>query len=512
MAIRRDPIEFGELLLLERLGGGTQGDVWLARRRDGPAEPLVVKRIPFGRAGDTKLERRLRQEFEVAASIRHPNVVEVLFHGELDGRLYLAMRYVAGQALSAVMRTLVKKRQDATLEAVVDVVCDTLAGLGALHAARAPSGASREIVHRDIAPKNLMLDRHGRTIVIDLGLSKSAGRDWKTATGMIMGTPGYMAPEQAEARPADARTDLFAVGIVLFELLTLEPYTPGNTVVDIVAASTFDHFRPPSGIRRDLPKSIDDIVRRAVALKPEDRFQSAAEFATALRAIVPVSGRGSMTLVEDLVWSEVDDEVTRVTELVGGVAPTVGTDEIADTVASVAPTLPPTRPRIPPVTVAAGAVVVASGLALYFATRDGRIDQPPPPGPALVVPTKKPPTPMIEARPQTPTEPPKETPPPAPPPKAPPARRTAVKRAVRRAPPTEKKTPSPPPAEKSAFKTDPLIKRARAMLAKAATDDHRREAEKILILLNRLRLAEQQGRSIDLSTATKRLEALEPVL
>lgn len=316
------PSVFGDYVLLKALGKGATGDVLLARSRaprTGLPKVVVIKRLHGELAQRELFVRRFHHEAQIAVSIDSPHVAKVFDAGRVDDVLYIAMELIEGWPLSRVIEQLRIEARSMTVADAVEIISGALNGLHALHTAKDARGRAIEFVHRDIAPKNLMVGRDGKTRLIDLGLGKSRVQDWKTATGSIMGTPGYMAPEQVFAEGVDARTDLYAVGIILFELLTNRSFIERGALTDMLRASVAPQYPPPSSVRGELPKVIDRLVARALAPDPEARFQSAAEFLTALYAALPSSAPARepiRTLVGGPLWMELDSSSGDVARLI----------------------------------------------------------------------------------------------------------------------------------------------------------------------------------------------------
>jgi serine/threonine-protein kinase len=351
------PVPFGPYELLERLGEGAQGDVHLARRGSDPT-PLVIKRLAPRLADNERSVRRFRHEATVATAVDSPNVVRVFDVGRIDDRLYIAMEHIPGWPLSKVITTLRKGNDRAALDAIAEIVTGALEGLSALHLAVGDGGSDLRVVHRDVAPKNLMLSESGVTKVIDLGIGKSSQQDWLTATGVTMGTPGYMSPEQTRGARVDARTDVYAMGVVLFELLTLERYLPGRDIPLLLAATLKGAYRPPSSIRADVPPELDAIVERAVAIDPERRFGTAREMAGAIRSIVPAEpGGAAQELIQRLAFDDMaKTKAVVVARMAAPVSPAraTSTGEVFSARSAFATTVPPIdagpdlrRPRAP---------------------------------------------------------------------------------------------------------------------------------------------------------------------
>ena len=283
------PTAFGPYVLLERLGGGGMGEVFRARPIEGTDE-VVIKRLHASLATEPEFEQRFAHEAMLAMKVDSPHVARVLDHGQVEGVPYLVMAYVDGWSVAALIERLKRAGRAATVPLVVDTIEGALAGLAALHEATDPAtGAPLGIVHRDISPRNILVDRTGRAVLIDLGLGHSMLKDWQTRTGRVMGTVGYMSPEQVRAKTVDHRTDLYALGTVLFEMLTMQPYIPPGPMGVRLRETGSPVFRAPSSVRQDLPEALDAVLARALAPDPDERFQSARAFSSALRQAAPAT-------------------------------------------------------------------------------------------------------------------------------------------------------------------------------------------------------------------------------
>ncbi|MCK6551909.1 serine/threonine protein kinase, partial [Myxococcota bacterium] len=270
---------FGPYQLLKQLGEGGMGAAYLARpvdRRSGIPPLVVVKRMmpELGQRAESVL--RFRHEAELATHIDSPHVAAVYDAGQVGDTLFIAMEYVRGWPLSRVMRSFDERGLSMSLPSAVDVVADALAGLAALHEARDATGQHLAAVHRDVSPKNLMIGEDGRTRLIDLGIGKSTRQAWKTRTGAIVGTPGYLAPEQAGGNgPIDHRADLFAIGVVLWELLSGDAYIARDSVVKMLVATVMSSYRPLAPMRTDVPRALDALLARVLSIDPARRPGSA---------------------------------------------------------------------------------------------------------------------------------------------------------------------------------------------------------------------------------------------
>lgn len=302
----RFPQSFGAYALLKPLGQGAMGDVHLARpfnARRGIPTPVVIKRLHGELASNEDFVRRFEHEANVAVSVDSPHVAKVYDVGQVGETLYIAMEYVAGWPLSKFLESVIESGRHAPISAIADLIAGALSGLDALHTARdLKTGQPLGVIHRDISPKNLMVGEDGQMRLIDLGLGKSNLQDWKTRTGMVMGSVGYMPPEQVTADRVDQRADLYAIGVVLWELLSLRNYIKRGPLPLMLQASVQPVYEPPSLHRPDAPKALDKLLEKALAYDPANRFQSAREFLDALRAIVPErrSSGGMASLIDDL--------------------------------------------------------------------------------------------------------------------------------------------------------------------------------------------------------------------
>lgn len=285
------PQIFGGYLLVEALGRGAMGDVYLARPLDadrGLPCPIVVKRLHGELTNSATFVARFRHEAAVAVCVDNPHVARAYDAGSVGDTLYIALEYVPGWPLSGVLDEIMKSGRHASVASVIDLLAGGLEGLHALHTAKdTTTGRALDVVHRDLSPKNLMVDEEGNMRLIDFGLGKSKAQDWRTRTGAVMGSVGYMAPEQARGERVDARADVYSMGVVAFEMLALRSYITKASVPEMVHQCTRPTFFPPSQFRSDVPKAIDRVIEKALRPDPSERFESAAAFLAALRAVVP---------------------------------------------------------------------------------------------------------------------------------------------------------------------------------------------------------------------------------
>ncbi|HEY9788193.1 MAG TPA: serine/threonine-protein kinase [Candidatus Obscuribacterales bacterium] len=253
---------------------------------------VVIKVMKAWLASDEKANERFKRECKLTAQINHPNVIRVYDGGLLDEwGPYLVMEYVKGETL----RSIIEKMGALPLDIACKIIIQILRGLAEAHSAG--------IVHRDLKPDNIIITRAGGSSVsvkiLDFGIAYLvAGAQKLTQTGRLVGTPAYIAPEQLKDKQIDERTDLYAVGVIFFEMLTGHPPFAGETAESILTKQLFQPPPPIAALRPDLPPGLmlEEIVNRALAKEPEDRFQSAVEFLQATeKALREVRRKGSTT-------------------------------------------------------------------------------------------------------------------------------------------------------------------------------------------------------------------------
>ena len=261
----------GPYRILNKLGEGGMGVVYAA---EDPrlGRSVALKTVRAELASDETRER-LRREARAAASISHPNICQLYEIGEHEGELFIAMELLEGESLSARIT-----RGALPVRSAVDIALDVLDALSALH--------RRGILHRDLKPSNIFLTEHGAKL-LDFGIARIATEDAQrtflslTGEGIVMGTPRYMAPESASGDAIDARSDLFALAAVLYEMLAGRPAFDGPTPVRMLHALMYE--QPPALTGSSMIASVDRVVHRGLAKRPSERYQSAAEFADDLR-------------------------------------------------------------------------------------------------------------------------------------------------------------------------------------------------------------------------------------
>ena len=253
----------GRYRIMRKLGTGGMANVYLAEDQE-LGRRVAIKILNDRHAGDEQFIERFRREAKNAASLSHPNIVSIYDRGEAEGTYYIAMEYLDGRSL----KELIISRGPAPVNVAIDYARQILAAVRFAH--------RHGIVHRDIKPHNVLVDAEGRLKVTDFGIAR-AGTSQMTEAGSIIGTAQYLSPEQAKGAPVDQTSDLYSVGVVLYELLTgAVPFT-GDTPVEIAMKHLSTTPEPPSTKRAEIPRDLDMIVMRALAKDPSERYQSAEE-------------------------------------------------------------------------------------------------------------------------------------------------------------------------------------------------------------------------------------------
>ena len=277
----------GNYELVERLGVGGMAEVFLAKvRRQGDFyQPCVVKLLHRQLARDENFVRLLLEEARLIAGLRHNNIASLYDVGREEGNLFLVMEFVDGRDLHAILATSVRNEKPLPLGFAVHVAQHLCRGLHFAHTRQDPaSGAALNLVHRDVSPQNILISILGEVKLIDFGVAKfnSALRE-QTRAGVIKGKFGYMSPEQAFDEPLDGRSDIFSLGICLYEMLTGRSlYGQSDDPITMLKRARAAAIEPISHLRPEVPTQLAEIVHRALAKNRDLRFQSAHELERAL--------------------------------------------------------------------------------------------------------------------------------------------------------------------------------------------------------------------------------------
>lgn len=278
---------FGRYLLLGHLATGGMAKLYLARI-EGPEnfeKLVVIKRIHEHLSEDPEFLKMFVDEARLASWISHPNVVQVMEFGVVGNSHYIAMEYVDGESLVALIR-----RMKPPLRICARIAAQAAAGLHAAHELRSMDGELLSVVHRDVSPQNILISYEGDIKVVDFGVARVRGSLHSTTTGTLKGKLGYMAPEQLLQHPVDRRTDIFALGIILYEITTRHRLYKADSEAAIVSKVLNSPIVPPSHLVSDYPAKLEHIVLKALQRDPAARFQTAEKMQEALETYIMESG------------------------------------------------------------------------------------------------------------------------------------------------------------------------------------------------------------------------------
>ena len=286
------PKDFGRYRLTARLASGGMGTIYLAQVRDAPQQLVAVKRIHEHLTEQGKFVEMFYDEARIAARIDHANVCGVLDFGETDGTPFLAMPFLLGEPLSGILSRLRRRPPDEVWPFVVArLMADACQGLHAAHELRGSDGRPLQVVHRDVSPHNLLVGYDGMLRVLDFGVASARQKLASTATGEIRGKFSYMAPENLDAAGIDRRADIWSLGVVLWECISLDRLFRAESMMDTVNLVLTGPIPSLSEYRMDVPLGLEEIVFRALARDPGSRFQTADEMARELMAFLAEEDR-----------------------------------------------------------------------------------------------------------------------------------------------------------------------------------------------------------------------------
>ena len=278
------PTPFGKYFLLERINVGGMAEVYKAKTVgvEGFEKVVAIKRILPSVAEDQEFIKMFVDEAKITSQLSHANLARTFDLGKIDDAYYIAMEYVRGRDLRAVFERIARRGERMPLPLCVYVLARVCDGLDYAHRKRDPGGHDLQIVHRDVSPQNIILSYEGEVKLIDFGIAKTANKITKTQAGILKGKFGYMSPEQVRGLPLDRRSDIFAAGVVLYELCTGERLFTGNSDFSVLQKVREAKVRPPSQIEPAIPERLEQVMLKALAREAQDRYQEAADFAADL--------------------------------------------------------------------------------------------------------------------------------------------------------------------------------------------------------------------------------------
>jgi serine/threonine protein kinase len=309
-----EPEVFGKYVLLERLAAGGMGEVFLARSgAKGFEKFFALKRILAQHADSPEFVQMLLNEARISVMLVHPNIAQVFEFGQIDASFFMALEFVEGLSLNGILRRGREQRKSMRPADAVWVALQVCRALHYAHNKRDNDGNDLKIVHRDISPHNILVDETGSVKLIDFGIAKAAQGQIQTEASTIKGKIPYMSPEQASGQPIDRRSDLYSLGIVLYECLTLERmYPAGNTfeTFALVRLGKVPDLDEKLGAR--VPASLLALMKKALQKEPDARYQTAAELESDLSRILHELDPGHTSyMLADLVAALDDERDTR---------------------------------------------------------------------------------------------------------------------------------------------------------------------------------------------------------
>ncbi len=277
--------EFGPYTMVKLLGEGGMAVTFVAKERleeIGGERVVAIKQILPSFANDSDFRRMFLDEARLSTLLNHQNICKVYTAGEVDGALFMAMEFIDGIDLARLNARGQKLKGGFPVPHALHICDQVLNGLHAAHAARGLNGEALKLVHRDVSPQNVVMSKQGEVKVIDFGVAKARTNNSKTAAGIVKGKVLYYSPEQLQAMDLDGRSDLFAVGLILYELVTGVHPLAGATEIQTIHNYYQMEIAPPSSVRPELPEVIDRVIMRALTENRDERFASADEMSQAV--------------------------------------------------------------------------------------------------------------------------------------------------------------------------------------------------------------------------------------
>ena len=294
-------------------------EIYLARMggTDGFSKLVVVKRLLANMASDHEFIQMFLDEARINARLSHSNIVQVLELGEVDKQYFIAMEYVSGLSVAQVGKLATQRLGEVPQGVACGIVAQACAGLHHAHETKLPDGTEMGIIHRDVSPQNLLLTYEGFVKVVDFGIAKAEGRATQTRAGMVKGKFAYMSPEQCVGQPLDRRTDIFALGIILFELCTSRRLFRRANTFDTYEAIIKCEVPDPRSVNPNVSEKIAAVILKALAKNRDDRFATAEAMQEALELAMRRSGvRGSAMDLSRFIESNFADQVREQEDLI----------------------------------------------------------------------------------------------------------------------------------------------------------------------------------------------------
>ena len=311
----RQPVPFGKYLLLDRISVGGMAEVFKAKSYgvEGFEKIIAIKRILPTMGEDRDFIKMFIDEAKIAGQLAHANICQIFELGRIDGSHFIAMEYIWGKDLLQIQNRLRKVKQQMPIPMGCFSIAKVLEGLDYAHRKRDPLGRPLEIVHRDCSPQNVLVSYEGEVKVIDFGIAKATSRNSRTMAGVLKGKFGYMSPEQVRGLPLDRRSDIFAIGTMLYECLTGERLFQGETDFSTLEKVRNVDIQSPRAINPAIPEVVEKIILKALAKDVDDRYQWCSEMLADLQAFlmgqdVVFTAKSMSTWIKELFATEIDRE------------------------------------------------------------------------------------------------------------------------------------------------------------------------------------------------------------
>jgi len=321
------PTRFGKYLLLEKLATGGMAQLYRAKiiGVEGFEKFIAIKQILPHLAHEEELITSFIDEAKLAALLNHQNVVQIYDFGSMENSYFITMEFLYGKDLRGVNVKAKEKGTPISLENALYIVSKVCAGLDYAHKLKDFQGKSLNIIHRDISPQNVFLTYEGDVKIVDFGIAKAASQSTITQVGMIKGKVSYMSPEQAAGKVIDHRSDIFATGILLYEMVACGRMFKGDDTLQILSKVREAEFTPLGTLKGGLPEKLYDIAAKALAKEPEDRYQSCADMQADIeecifRMNLRPSGRSLAEYLKVLFAEEIEAEGQRMADAASAVA------------------------------------------------------------------------------------------------------------------------------------------------------------------------------------------------
>ncbi len=315
------PRLFGKYYLLELINVGGMAEVFKAKMFgvEGFEKIVAIKKILPEVAEDGDFIRMFIDEAKIAVQLQHPNIVQILELGKIEDSYFIAMELVNGRDLKTIRKRLKKVELLMPVEQSAHIIAQVCDGLDYAHRKTDEKMNPLNIVHRDISPQNIIVSYEGTVKLIDFGIAKAKSKSTKTQAGMLKGKFSYMSPEQVSAMPLDRRSDIFSLGVVLFEMLTGKRLFLGKNDVETLEKIRKAEVPPPSVFNHDISPELDRIVLRSLARNRDERYQWASEFAEDLKRYVFASQRkfdrqDLMNFMSEFFADELEEDMAKLDE------------------------------------------------------------------------------------------------------------------------------------------------------------------------------------------------------